>query len=472
MIPVILSGGVGSRLWPLSRGMYPKQLLPLVDERWSMLQQTVQRANALTGVQPPIIVCNEQHRFMVGEQIQQIDCEGATILLEPIGRNTAPAIALAAFHALVNGDDPMLFVMPADHVVTDQTEFQNAVTKASELAEQGNLVTFGIVPNQAETGYGYIKAGEMVAGGFRIAEFKEKPAIEVAQQYVKSGDYFWNGGIFVFKASVYLAELKKFSPDVYIATEKAIEGASKDLDFIRVDESSFAESPSISVDYALMEKTDKAAVVPLDAGWNDVGSWAALWEVSDKDENGNAVQGDVLLHDTKNSHIYAETKLVSAVGVEDLIIVETDDAVLVTKRDQAQHVKKIVEELTAKNRSQVNHHRKVYRPWGWYDSVDVGESFQVKRIQVKPGAKLSVQMHHHRAEHWVVVKGVAEVLNGEITSTLHENESTYIPIGVTHSLKNPSKTEPLEIIEVQSGSYLGEDDIVRFEDQYGRIEKK
>lgn len=472
MIPIILSGGVGSRLWPLSRGMYPKQLLPLVDEQWSMLQQTIQRANTLIEVQAPIIVCNEQHRFMVGEQVQQVGCNGATILLEPIGRNTAPAIALAAFTAVANGDDPMLFVMPADHVVLDQSAFQEAVTKACDLAADGKLVTFGIVPNQAETGYGYIKAGQLGGGGFQVAEFKEKPSLEVAKQYFDSGDYYWNGGIFVFKASVYLEQLKRFAPEVYSASNNAIETAVLDLDFIRVNEDAFSKSPSISVDYAVMEKTDRAMVVPLDVGWNDVGSWAALWEVSDKDENGNAVQGDVLLHNTINSHIYAETKLVSAVGVEDLIIVETDDAVLVTKRDQAQHVKKIVDKLNKQDRSQVNHHRKVYRPWGWYDSVDAGEGFQVKRIQVKPGAKLSVQMHYKRAEHWVVVKGVAEVLNGEITSLLHENESTYIPIGATHSLKNPSETETLEIIEVQSGSYLGEDDIVRFEDQYGRIKEK
>ena len=468
MIPVILSGGVGSRLWPLSRGMYPKQLLPLVDERWSMLQQTIQRANTLTDMQTPIIVCNEQHRFMVGEQCQQMECQGATILLEPFGRNTAPAIALAAFQAMVDGDDPILFVMPADHVITDQTEFQQAVSKAHDLAIGGKLVTFGIVPDQAETGYGYIRAGQIEGGGFKVAEFKEKPSLEIAKQYLSSGDYYWNGGIFVFRASVFLDQLKKFAPDAYTASKNAIQGAALDLDFIRIDEAAFEKSPSISVDYAVMENTDKAMVVPLDAGWNDVGSWAALWEVSNKDENGNAIHGDVLLDDTKNSHIYAETKLVSVVGVEDLIIVETDDAVLVTKRDQAQNVKKIVEKLTQQNRSQINHHRKVYRPWGWYDSVDVGEGFQVKRIQVKPGAKLSVQMHHKRAEHWVVVKGVAEVLNGEITSLLHENESTYIPIGVMHSLKNPSETEPLEIIEVQSGSYLGEDDIVRFEDEYGR----
>ena len=469
MIPVILSGGVGSRLWPLSRGMYPKQLLPLVDQQWSMLQQTIQRANNLTDTQNPIIVCNEQHRFMVGEQCQQMDCEGVTILLEPFGRNTAPAIALAAFQAMINGDDPILIVMPADHVITDQADFQQAVTKANDLATDGKLVTFGIVPDQAETGYGYIKAGQAEGGGFLVAEFKEKPSLEIAKQYLASGDYYWNGGIFVFRASVYLGQLKKFAPEAYAASENAIQGALLDLDFIRIDEAAFEKSPSISVDYAVMENTDMAMVVPLDAGWNDVGSWAALWEVSEKDENGNAVHGDVLLDNTKNSHIYAETKLVSVVGVEDLIIVETDDAVLVTKRDQAQNVKKIVEKLTQQGRSQINHHRKVYRPWGWYDSVDAGEGFQVKRIQVKPGAKLSVQMHHKRAEHWVVVKGVAEVLNGETTSLLHENESTYIPIGVTHSLKNPSETEPLEIIEVQSGSYLGEDDIVRFEDEYGRI---
>lgn len=469
MIPVILSGGVGSRLWPLSRGMYPKQLLPLADDSLSMLQQTAQRTQGIVNMSAPLVVCNEQHRFMVGEQLQQIGFNGCNILLEPEGRNTAPAIALAALTIARQNPDEVMLVMPADHVIANIDGFQAAIATAGELAQSGNLVTFGIVPQGAETGYGYIKAGKMSDGGFDVAEFKEKPSKDTAQQYVESGEYYWNGGIFVFTAASYLAELEKYAPDIYSAAQAAVDGAQPDLDFIRVDAKAFAQSPSISIDYAVMENTHKAKMLPLDVGWNDVGSWSALWDVSAKDECGNAIKGDVLLHDTHNSHIYAETKLVSAVGVQDLIIVETDDSVLVTNRACAQDVKEIVRQLKAADRSQVNHHRKVYRPWGWYDSIDSGNRFQVKRIQVKPGAKLSVQMHHHRAEHWVVVKGTAEVTNGDDTFLLKENESTYIPIGVTHALRNPSSSQPLEIIEVQSGSYLGEDDIVRFEDHYGRV---
>ncbi|MEM7359846.1 MAG: mannose-1-phosphate guanylyltransferase/mannose-6-phosphate isomerase [Pseudomonadota bacterium] len=474
MIPVVLCGGVGSRLWPLSRGMYPKQLLPLAHDEFTMLQQTVQRTDGLRPVAVPMIVCNEEHRFMVGEQMQQLDVQDATIMLEPEGRNTAPAIALAAFQAVAQegGGDPCLLVMPADHVIADQTAFTEAVSLAKKHAEQGSMVTFGIVPKVAETGYGYIKAGvDLGDGAHRVQEFKEKPSQEVAEQYISSGNYYWNGGIFVFRASVFLAELQKFAPEIYQACEKAIAGAEKDLDFLRVDAEQFASSPSDSIDYAVMEKTDKAVVVPLDAGWNDLGSWSAMWEVSEKDQAGNAIKGDVLVHDTHDSHIYSETKLVAAVGVKDMVIVETDDAVMVAPKEQSQQVKGIVNQLKEQGRSQLSHHRKVYRPWGWYDSIDVGDRFQVKRIQVKPGAKLSVQMHHHRAEHWVVVKGVAEVLNGEETTLLNENESTYIPIGVKHALGNPSKDQPLEIIEVQSGDYLGEDDIVRFEDNYGRANK-
>lgn len=477
MIPVVLCGGVGSRLWPLSRGMYPKQLLPLAHEKWTMLQQTLQRTTGIADAAAPTIVCNEEHRFMVGEQVQQLAIENASILLEPEGRNTAPAIALAAFHALQNtsgskNQDPALLVMPADHVITDQDAFLQSVLKASEYADSGHLVTFGITPRVPETGYGYIKAGSDLGGGaYPVAEFKEKPSQDLAKQYIASGNYYWNGGIFMFRASVFLTELKKFAPAIYAACEQAIAGAERDLDFLRIDAARFAVSPSDSIDYAVMEKTEKAVVVPLDAGWNDLGSWSALWDVSEKDQSGNAIQGDVLVHDTNNSHIYSETKLVAAVGVENMVIVETDDAVMVAPKSRSQQVKGIVQQLKDQGRSQLSHHRKVYRPWGWYDSIDVGDRFQVKRIMVKPGAKLSVQLHHHRAEHWVVVKGVAEVLNGENTSLLHENESTYIPIGVKHALGNPSETEPLEIIEVQSGDYLGEDDIVRFEDRYGRAEK-
>jgi mannose-1-phosphate guanylyltransferase/mannose-6-phosphate isomerase len=469
VIPVILSGGVGSRLWPLSRGMYPKQLLCLTDPTLSMLQQTVSRSVGLENIGPSVIVCNQEHRFMVGEQLQQAGIKDAQILLESEGRNTAPAIALAAFSVAAKNPNELMLVMPADHVIGDLAAFQASIKRASVLAEEGSLVTFGIVPQGPETGYGYIKAGVAAGdGGFVVAEFKEKPDQQTAQRYLESGDYYWNGGIFVFSASSYLQELKRFEPKVYDAAERAMSKAMPDLDFIRIDEAAFAESPSISIDYAVMERTDKAKVVALDAGWNDVGSWSALWDVSDKDENGNVISGDVIVADTRNSHIYSENKLVAVVGVDNLVVVETDDAVLVTDRDHAQNVKAIVNQLESLKRTQISHHRKVYRPWGWYDSIDSGDRFQVKRIQVKPGARLSVQMHHHRAEHWVVVRGEAEVLNGEHTVLLKENQSTYIPIATKHSLRNPSETHILEIIEVQSGSYLGEDDIVRFEDNYGR----
>jgi mannose-1-phosphate guanylyltransferase/mannose-6-phosphate isomerase len=469
VIPVILSGGVGSRLWPLSRGMYPKQLLCLADPTLSMLQQTVSRTTGIADIGPSVIVCNQEHRFMVGEQLQQIGITDAQILLEPEGRNTAPAIALAALSVAAKKPNELMLVMPADHVIGDLKAFHESIKRASVLAEEGGLVTFGIVPTGPETGYGYIKAGVAHGSqGFAVAEFKEKPDQQTAQSYIDSGDYYWNGGIFVFTASSYLEELKRFEPKVYGAAERAMAKAAPDLDFIRIDEAAFAESPSISIDYAVMEKTAKAKVVPLDAGWNDVGSWSALWDVSSKDKNGNAISGDVIVADTRNSHIYSENKLVAVVGVDNLVVVETDDAVLVTDRDHSQNVKAIVNQLESLKRTQISHHRKVYRPWGWYDSIDSGDRFQVKRIQVKPGAGLSVQMHHHRAEHWVVVSGEAEVLNGDQTVLLKENQSTFIPIATKHSLRSPSETNILEIIEVQSGSYLGEDDIVRFEDNYGR----
>jgi len=469
MIPVILSGGSGSRLWPLSRDMYPKQFLPLIDPEFSMLQQTALRTQEIVGVQAPIVICNETHRFMVGEHLQQIGIKDAAILLEPEGRNTAPAIALAAFKILQNNPDEVLLVMPADHVIEDLDSFLKVLGQAERLAQLDHLLTFGIVPTAPETGYGYIRAGESIdRWAYQVSEFKEKPDLKSAEQYIRAGNYYWNGGIFVFTAKAYLAELQKYAPEVYQAAAQAMAGAKADLDFIRVDVEAFLKSPSISIDYAVMENTDKAAVLPLDAGWSDIGSWPALWDVLDKDQNGNVIHGDVLLHDVTNCYAYAETKLVSLVGLQDLIVVETDDAVLVMHKNRAQDINEIVKQLKGSERTQTRHHRKVYRPWGWYDSVDVGQCFQVKRIQVNPGARLSVQMHRHRAEHWVVVKGQAEVLNGEQTVNLEENQSTYIPIGVTHALHNPSDTEPLEIIEVQSGSYLGEDDIVRFEDSYGR----
>lgn len=468
--PVILSGGSGSRLWPMSRKAYPKQFLPLIAKHQdTMLQMTIKRVGKLSERQSSIVICNEEHRFLVAEQLNQISHD-AQIVLEPEGRNTAPAVALAAMIAMQEKEDtdPLLLVMPADHVIEDLQAFDRSVEKATELAESGYLVTLGITPSYAETGYGYIKAAAELVSGFAVNEFKEKPDQETAQQYLESGDYYWNAGIFVFKASAYLEELAKYEPEMHSAISQAVEGQRPDLDFIRVDAEAFCASPSISIDYAVMEKTSKVAMVPMDAGWSDVGSWAALSDISEKDQFGNSIFGDVLLENVENSHIHAETKLIAGLGVKDLVVVETDDAVLVTTQKESQQVKKIVEQLKGFERSQVEHHRKVYRPWGWYDSIDSGPQFQVKRIRVKPGAMLSVQMHNYRAEHWVVVKGQAEVLNGEDWLTLNENESTYIPIKQKHALKNPSETEFLEIIEVQTGSYLGEDDIIRFEDIYGR----
>lgn len=471
LIPVILSGGSGSRLWPMSRSAYPKQFLPLLDSiEDTMLQMTAKRARAVASdKQDALVVCNEEHRFLVAEQLKQIDCK-AQIVLEPEGRNTAPAVAVAALLAQHNthGSDPVLLVMPADHVIQNEVEFGRSIQRATELANSGYLVTLGIVPSYAETGYGYIKASSELGSGFAVDEFKEKPDAEAAQQYLDSGNYFWNAGIFVFKASAFLEELAKFESEIHGAATAAALGSKSDLDFMRLDAEAFCASPSSSIDYAVMEKTDKVAMVPMDAGWSDVGSWAALSDISVKDQQGNSTFGDVLLEGVENSHIHAETKLVAGLGVKDLVVVETDDAVLVTTQKESQQVKKIVERLKSFERTQVEHHRKVYRPWGWYDSIDSGSQFQVKRIRVNPGAMLSVQMHNFRAEHWVVVKGQAEVLNGEQWITLNENESTYIPIKQKHALKNPSESEFLEIIEVQTGSYLGEDDIIRFEDIYGR----
>ena len=462
MIPVILSGGSGTRMWPYSRSMYPKQFLPLVDDH-SMLQETILR---LGGNVEPLVVCNEDHRFMVAEQLREINVDAHSILLEPVARNTAPAIVLAALRVLEQGKDDVLLVLPADHVIPNSTAFQDALKIAEKQACDGNLVTFGVVPTYAETGYGYIRAsGNEIAR--TVGEFLEKPNAVKAKAYVDSGEYFWNSGMFMFKASVYLDEIKKYSPEMLSACKESLSLAKVDLDFIRVDKSTFASCLSDSIDYAVMEKTDLAVMVPLDAGWNDVGSWASLWAVSDRDDQGNAVRGDVILEDTQDCYIQSEDKLIATVGLNDIVVVQTDDTVLVAAKDKVQEVKKIVGKLNQLGRSETQLHRKVYRPWGNYDSIDCGERFQVKRILVKPGAKLSLQMHHHRAEHWVVVSGTAEVVNGDKKLLLKENESTYIPLGVTHSLANPG-TIPLEIIEVQSGSYLGEDDIVRFEDVYGR----
>lgn len=474
MIPVILAGGSGTRLWPLSRQLNPKQFLKLTGER-TMLQKTLERLHGLP-CNSPIAVCNEEHRFLAGEQMLEMGVKDLSIILEPTPRNTAPAIALAAIHALTQGsaegkdDDPILLVLPADHVIADEGSFRKAVGKALPAARRGRLVTFGIVPERPETGYGYIERGKGHQDDgniYEVASFREKPDEETARGYIVSGKYYWNSGMFIFRAETYLEELQRHAPKVYETCTKAMRKAEKDLDFIRVEPEAFELSPSISIDYAVMEKTDLASVVPLDAGWSDMGSWTSLWEVSDKDQDGNSLSGDVKVMDTKDSLIRAESRLVAALGVKDLVVVETKDAVLVAHKDQVQKVKDLVEEIRQNGRHEHLNQREVFRPWGSYDSLETGDRFQVKRIRVKPGAGLSLQMHHHRAEHWIVVKGSAKVtIDGE-TVFLTENESTFIPVGKSHRLENPGKI-PLELIEVQSGSYLGEDDIVRLEDSYGR----
>lgn len=464
IVPVILSGGSGTRLWPLSREAYPKQFLPLVTDD-TMLQATWKRVSSIAGA-APIVVANQEHRFMAAEQLRECKAVPQALILEPVGRNTAPAIAIAALQALAKAEDALLLVLPSDHVVRDDRAFHTAVKHAAVAAEAGKLVTFGVVPMTAETGYGYIKAGnagETVRG---VERFVEKPDLATAQQYLASGDYFWNSGMFLFKASRYLAELQALRPEILSACRAALDKAARDEDFIRLDADAFASCPSDSIDYAVMEKTADAAVVALDAGWSDVGSWSALWDVSDKDADGNACHGDVIALDCSNSYAYG-SRLIAMVGLKDIVVVETDDAVFVGHKDRVQDVKEVVGRIKREGRSEAAAHRKVYRPWGAYDSIDNGARFQVKRITVKPGATLSLQMHHHRAEHWIVVSGTAEVTRGDDVLLLTENQSTYIPLGVTHRLKNPGKL-PLELIEVQSGSYLGEDDIVRFEDQYGR----
>jgi mannose-1-phosphate guanylyltransferase/mannose-6-phosphate isomerase len=466
MVPVILSGGSGTRLWPLSRESYPKQFLPLAGTD-TMLQATWLRIAPLASA-APMVVANEEHRFMVAEQLRQVGCVPSAILLEPVGRNTAPAIAVAALQATREGADPLLLVLPSDHVIKDAAAFQAAVRQAEPAAAQGRLVTFGIVPDAPETGYGYIRAGAALADGVRqVARFVEKPDAATARQYVASGEYFWNSGMFLFRASVYLGELARQQSAMLAACRAAIDGASRDADFVRLDKAAFAACPSDSIDYAVMEHTHAAAVLPIDVGWNDLGSWSALWEVAEQDGDGNAHHGDVLAQDCRNTLAWAEGRLVALLGLEDVVVVDTADAVLVAHKDRVQDVKGIVARLKTEGRGEPTSHRKVYRPWGSYDSIDVGERFQVKRITVKPGASLSLQMHHHRAEHWVVVSGTGRITRGDEVLTLTENQSTYIPLGVRHRLENPGRL-PLELIEVQSGSYLGEDDIVRFEDVYGR----
>ena len=466
--PVILSGGSGSRLWPLSRQNQPKQFLALIGDR-SLYQETVLRANALPGMQPPVTVCSEDHRFMVGEQLQEIGVAHGGILLEPMARNTAPAIAIAALHLLADDDQATMLILPADHLIEDEAAFRDAVTHAAVLADQDWLVTFGIHPDAPETGYGYIARGEAVTDdGYRVGCFVEKPDLLTAQSYLDEGSYVWNSGMFLFKARRYLEALERHAPAILAAATDAYRTAESDLDFIRVGKAAFAASPNDSIDYAVMEKTDRAAVVPVSCGWSDIGSWSSLWAAADRDGDGNRHDGDVLSIDTRNSLVRAsDGRMIATIGVEDLIIVDTPDATLVARKDRVQDVKKIVDLIKVAGRQEHLFHRKVYRPWGSYDSIDFGDRFQVKRIVVKPGAALSLQKHHKRAEHWIVVSGVAEVTCDERVFELHENQSTYIPLGSVHRLRNNGST-PVELIEVQSGSYLGEDDIVRLEDVYGR----
>tara|TARA_R110001583_G_C5671425_1_gene411182 strand:- start:7468 stop:8868 length:1401 start_codon:yes stop_codon:yes gene_type:complete len=465
MIPVIMSGGSGTRLWPLSRKHKPKQFLALFGDN-TMFQETLHRLTGLDDLQPPIIICNNDHRFMVAEQLQQLAVTEPTIMLEPFGKNTAPALAIAALQAMALGDDPILLVLAADHVINDIAAFHHAIALAKIEAEKGLLVTFGIVPTSPNTGYGYIQADEKNAIS-NVTAFVEKPDLDTAINYVASGNYYWNSGMFLFKASTLITELEKYSPDIVTSCRDALTKGQSDLDFIRLDSDAFETCPADSIDYAVMEHTDKAVVVPLDAGWNDVGSWSSLWECAEQDDDSNVLQGDVMIDDVQNSYIHSEHRLVSVLGLDHIVVVETADAVMVASKDSAQNVKEIVNRLNKEQRPEAETHRLCYRPWGHYDSIDHGERFQVKRITVKPGASLSLQMHHHRAEHWIVVTGTAEVTCEDKVSLLSENESTFIPVGKKHRLHNPGRV-PLEIIEVQSGSYLGEDDIVRFDDNYRR----
>ena len=465
IFPIILSGGSGTRLWPASRSMYPKQLLPLTGEK-TMLQQTALRLRGMEGMSDEcMVICNEAHRFLVAEQLLEIG-KSAQIVLEPEGRNTAPAVALAAFLAAEKDADTMLLVMPADHVIVDVGAFRSAVARGGEAAATGKLVTFGIVPTGPETGYGYIKAKPDGDSAVSVESFVEKPDLETAQKYVDGGKHFWNSGMFLFSASAYLGALSQFAPEMHEACKKAIENRT-DGDFVRPDTEAFLSSPKDSIDYAVMEKTDAAAMVPLDAGWSDVGSWASLHDVRDQDDDGNTIDGDVYTHDCKGMFIQAESRLVAAVGLEDVIIIETKDSTLVVSKDRAQDVKMIVDQLAAQDRPETKLHRQVFRPWGSYDSLENADGFQVKRLIVNPGGVLSLQKHAHRAEHWVVVRGRARITKNDDEFDLGVNESVYIAIGDIHRIANPFD-EPVHIIEVQCGDYLGEDDIVRIEDNYGR----
>ena len=458
-IPVIMAGGSGSRLWPLSRSMFPKQFLVLNDKNnLTMLQSTIERIDGMSTLEP-IIITNEQHRFIVAEQLREYDIK-SRIILEPAGRNTAPAIALAAFEAVKYGEDPILLILAADHVVLDKEAFQQSIKHALVQAELGYLVTFGIVPTSPEPGYGYIHRGrEIDKNAYKVEQFVEKPSLEIAEKYIASGDYYWNSGCFMFKASSYLNELKQFSPEIYDICEKATKKMLKDIDFIRVDENEFLKCPDDSVDYAVMEKTDKGIVVPMDAGWSDVGSWSALWDVSDKDQNQNSYRGDVIMKNTSNCYIYAPNKLVAAVGLDNIVIVDTKDAVLVADKSRVQEVKQVVEQLKGEGRREYQEHREVYRPWGRSDAIGRGPRYIVNRVTIKPGKSEELQVHYHRAEHWIVVSGTAKVTKDNEVRLITENQSIYIPVGVPHRVENPGKIQ-LELIEVQSGSYLENDDIV------------
>jgi mannose-1-phosphate guanylyltransferase/mannose-6-phosphate isomerase len=467
--PVVLCGGSGSRLWPMSRRLLPKQFLPLVTER-TLLQDTILRIGAMGGMEAPIVISNNEHRFLVAEQLNELGVKPAVQILEPVGRNTAPAVAVAALYVTKQDPDGLLLVLPSDHAIADTAAFGDAVAIAKRAAAQGLIVTFGIQPTQPATGYGYIERGEPLekqSGAFRIKRFVEKPDAKKAAEYLKSGRFYWNSGMFVFSARRLLEELGRLRPDILSAAEKALAAATRDMDFMRLDAETFETCPAESIDYAVMEKISNGAVVAADIGWSDVGSWSALWEIGRKDAAGNVTRGDTQLHDVANSYVRADSRLVNLLGVKDLLVVETDDAVLIADRSRAQEVKDIVERLDKAHRSEHVSHSRVYRPWGYYESIDAGDRFQVKRLMVKPGEALSLQMHHHRAEHWVVVSGTAKVTRGDEVMTISENESTYIPLGVKHRLENPGRVA-LYLIEVQSGGYLGEDDIVRFDDRYKR----
>ena len=467
--PVILSGGAGTRLWPVSRAIFPKQLMPLTGEQ-SLLQETAARVSDPARFAAPLVICNEDHRFMVAEQLQRVGLTTAAIMLEPAARNTAPATCVAALQLLEADPEALMLLLPSDHFIADRAGFLAAVEEAAAAAAEGWLVTFGITPDRPETGYGYIDRAEPLAEGsrcHRVARFVEKPDVATAEGYLAAGTFAWNSGMFLFSAARLVEEIARFAPEILTACRQALGAKRHDLDFLRLGEEAFKASPSISIDYAVMEKAERCAVVPVDIGWTDVGSWSALWEIAGQDEAANGLSGDVVAIDTKGSYLRSEGPLIATVGVEDLVVVATGDAVLVCPKDRAQDTKKIVERLDSKARDEHLLHKKVFRPWGAYEGLDEGEGFQVKRLTINPGASLSLQRHRHRAEHWVVVQGTAEVTRDDEVFTLGENQSTYIPVGAVHRLRNPGD-KPLHIVEVQSGAYLGEDDIERFEDNYGR----